>query len=166
LPVWRIPWARGINERSMRCQPRLALVRVETLYQRNFLWRLSAQVVPAVRRVVAHAERGTLPVRRDVPCRDKVLLWFERAPIRDGERVVRDRISDGTPHVDDSHSALKQAICVRGYMLPHACKACFVRLVDVHPCLEEDVNDRARAVRLANGVPLAHGAVDQSVDPL
>jgi len=165
LPVWRIPWARGIKERSMRCQPRLAFVRVETLDQRNFLRRLSAQVVPTVRRVVTHAERGPLPVRIDVPCRNKVLLWFERAPIRDGERVVRDGVHDGTPHVDDPHSALEQAICVCGCMLPHPCKTCGVRLVDVHPCLEEDINDRAWAVRLTNGVPPAHGAVDQSVDP-
>ena len=127
----------------MRCQPRLALVRVETLDQRNFLWRLPAQVVPTVRRVVAHAERGSLPVRIDVPCRNEVLLWFERAPIRDGERVVRDGISDGTPHVDDPHSAFEQAICVCGCVLPHPCKARGVRLVNVHPCLEEDIDERA-----------------------
>lgn len=140
VPVWRVLGARRIQERSMRRQPRLALVRVETLDQRHLVWRLTTEVVPLVRRIIAHAERGTLPVRVYVPGRHKVLLRVERAPVRDGERVVRDGVPYGAPHIDDPHTALEQAIRVSGRVLPHPCKSCGIRLVDVHARLEDKVS--------------------------
>lgn len=126
----------------MRRQSRLALIRVETLDQRDFIWRLSAEVVPPVRRVVAHAERGPLPIGVDVPRRDEVLLRVERAPVCDGERVVRDGVRDGAPHVNDAHTTLEEAICLCGYMVSHPSNTCGIRLVNVHARLGEGVSDR------------------------
>ncbi len=60
-----------------------------------------------MRRVIADVESGTLSVRVDVPGQDEVVLWVERTPICNGERVVRDGIPDGPPHVDDAPTALE-----------------------------------------------------------
>ena len=90
----------------MRRQPRLAFIRVETLDQSNLIWRLPTKVVPLVRGVVANAKRGPLSVSVDMPDRKEVLLGIERAPICDGEWVVRDGVPNRAPHVDDAHTAL------------------------------------------------------------
>ena len=107
LPVRCILRARRIQERSMRRQPGLALIRVKTLDQRDLIWGLSSQVVPPMRRVIAHAERGALPIPVDMPRRDEVVLRVERAPVCDGEWMMRNGVPDGTPHVDDAHTALE-----------------------------------------------------------
>jgi hypothetical protein len=137
MPVWRVRWTRGIQERGMRCQPCLALVRIETLNQGHLVWCLFTEVIPLVRRVVAHAERAPLSVPIDVPRRHEVFLRIERAPVCDGEWVVCDGVSYGTPHIDNPHTTLEQAICVGGRMLPHSSKSCGIRLVNVYSRLEQ-----------------------------
>jgi len=73
----------------MRRQSGLVLMRVKTLDERDLIWRLPSQVVPPVRRVVANAERGALPIRVDIQRRDEVPLWIERATVCDSEWAVR-----------------------------------------------------------------------------
>jgi len=63
---------------------------------------------------------------------DEVSLWIERAPVCDSERVVCDGVRDGTPHIDDPHTAFEQAICVCGDVEPHPGKSCLRCLVNVH----------------------------------
>jgi hypothetical protein len=137
LPVRCILRARRIQERSMRRQPRLALIRVKTLDESDLIRRLSPQVVPLVRRVVTHAQRSALPIRVDVPCRDEVLFRFESAPVCDCEGMVRNGVPDGTPNVDDAHAALEQAIGIFWGVLAYPSQTRGIRLIDVHSLLEK-----------------------------
>jgi len=148
----------------MRRQPRLALIRVETFDKCNLVWCLSTQVVPLVGSVVAHAERGALPVRIDVARWDEVSLWIERAPVCDSERVVCDGVRDGTPHIDDPHTAFEQAICVCGDVEPHPGKSCLRCLVNVHAQLGDGaVSGSTPTVRRANNLPQAYAVASYSV---
>ena len=62
---------------------------------------------------------------------NEVVLRIERAPVRDGKRLVRDGIANWTPHVDDTNTTFQKTICVGTEMAVHASDAGIESLVDV-----------------------------------
>ena len=60
--------------------------------------------------VVPHAERVTLSVWVDEPNGDKVIFDVEGAPVGHSQRLVNDRVVDGSPDIDDAYAALQESI--------------------------------------------------------
>lgn len=63
------------------------------------------------------------------------MLSVEGTPVRHGERLVRDGVSDGTPHVDDADTSLQEAVGILAQMTVHASNTRIERLVDVDTLL-------------------------------
>ena len=120
----------------MGCKPCAIFLGVEALDERDLVRGLVRQVVPLVVRVVLHAEGASLAVRIDVAHGDKVVLRVEVAPVGYRERLVRDRVVDRPPDVDDPHPALEEAFRILGEVVLDALDARVVRLVDVNALLE------------------------------
>ena len=59
----------------------------------------------------------------------------ERAPVGDGERLVRDGVRDGPPDVDDADAGLEEAVGLVGKVVLDALDGGFVGLVDVDALL-------------------------------
>lgn len=119
----------------MWCQPRPVRLRIEALDQRHLFGSLVRQVIPPQLRVVLDRERATFPVRVDEANGDEVFLDVERAPVCDGQRLVCDRMADGTPNVDDADARFQKTFCFVLHVVMHALHACVKRLVDVDSLL-------------------------------
>ena len=111
-------------------ESRPILLRVVTLDERDLVRGLTREVPPLVLGVVAHRVRAAGAVRVDEVHRDEVAL-VEVAPVRDRERLVRDRVVDRPPDVDDAHARLQETVRLLGKVVFDALNAGLVRLVDV-----------------------------------
>ena len=80
----------------MRRQPRLVDVRVEALDEGDFVWSLVRQIVPLMTGIVLDAEGRTFTVRVDVASGHEICLRIDGAVVRNGERVVCNRVANGS----------------------------------------------------------------------
>ena len=83
----------------------------------------------------AQTRRTSDAVGVDVAHRDEVVLRVEVAPVGHRERLVRDGVVDRTPHVDEAHAALEQALGVFSEVVVHPLHGRVERLVYVDPLL-------------------------------
>ena len=135
LPVRRLRRTARIRKRAVRRQACPIRLRIVTLDERHLVRGLVGEVPPLVIRVVPDRVRAPRAVRVDEVHRDEVLL-AQMAPVRDRERLVRDRVVDRPPDVDDPHPALEEAFRILGEVVLDALDARVVRLVDVNAFLE------------------------------
>lgn len=63
------------------------------------------------------------------------MLGVEGAPVGHGERLVRDGVSDGAPHIDDADTSLQEAVGILAQMTMNTRNARIERLVDVDALL-------------------------------
>lgn len=81
-------------------------------------------------------------------CRHKVTFSVEGAPVADGEWLVCNGVPDGTPHVDDAHTAFEQTLCLFAHVTMHSRDAGFIRLVDMN-ALDGPANGLAFSIFIA-----------------
>lgn len=101
-----------IQERSMRRQPRLVRIRIETFDQRHLIRPLLRQIIPLVTIPVLDAKRRPLVVVVDVTRRDEVFFGVEGMIVGDGEGIMSDGVLNGAPDVDEADAGLEQAVGV------------------------------------------------------
>ena len=134
LPMRRLLGAARICESRVRGQPSAIGLRVVALDERDLVGGLAGEMPPLVLRVVAHAVRATGAVRVYEVHGHEVTL-VEVPPVGDRQWLVRDRMVDGPPDVDDTDTAFEQAVSLLGQMVLHPLHARVVCLVDVNAFL-------------------------------
>ena len=127
--------AARVQKCRVRSETRTVHLRVVALDERDLVRSLAGEVVPLVLGVVAHAVRAPRAVRVDEVHRDEVLL-AQVAPVRHRERLVRNRVVDRPPDVDDTHPTLEEAFRILREVVLDALDARVVSLVDVNAFLE------------------------------
>ena len=137
LPRRRALGAGRIQERSVRRQPRLVGIRVETLDQRHLVRRLVGQVVPTQLRVVLDGERASDAVWVDETHGDEVVIDVESAPVRNCELLVRDGVANGAPDVDNANAGLEETLRLVLEVVVYALDARIKGLIDMHALLRE-----------------------------
>ena len=130
----RLLRASHIRESGMRRQPRPVRLRVVALDERDLVGGLAGEMPPLVLRVVAHAVRATGAVRVYEVHGHEVTL-VEVPPVGDRQWLVRDRMVDGPPDVDDADAGLEEAVGLVGEVVLDALDGGLVGLVDVDTLL-------------------------------
>ena len=130
----RLRRAARVQERRVGREPRAVNLRVIALDERDLVRSLAGEVVPLMLGVVAHAVRATGAVRVYEVHGHEVTL-VEVPPVGDRQWLVRDRMVDGPPDVDDTDTAFEQAVSLFGQMVLHPLNARVVCLVDVNAFL-------------------------------
>lgn len=70
---------------------------------------------------------------------DEVVLLIEVAPVGDSERLVVDRVTNGTPDVNDADTAGQKAFSLFAKVVMHALNASIERLVYVDTLLQSQI---------------------------
>ena len=134
----------------MWTEPRTVLFRIVALDESDLIGGLVREIVPLVAGAVADGEstcnmrihvsenlalcaatRTSDTVWVDEPHGDKIVLRVEGTPVSNSKRLVRNRVADGAPHVDDANTSLEEAFSVSTEMVVYAGHRGLERLVNV-----------------------------------
>ena len=67
--------------------------------------------------------------------RNEIVLCVEVSPVGYSERLMGDRVPNGTPHIDDADASFQKTVCVFAQVAMHACNAGIECLIDVNALL-------------------------------